>query len=151
ADASLTTYRRCYDDVLLQPRQHELYRNVSTVYVWDDHDFGPNDSDSTSPGRANAQRVYRERVPHHPLADDEGIFHSFEVGRVLFVASDSRSDRTPNSYPDGADKTMLGSAQRAWLEQLLTRSEASALCWLMPVQWLSGAVDSWGGFRYEQG
>ncbi|MFI2663743.1 alkaline phosphatase D family protein [Micromonospora carbonacea] len=149
--ATLANYRRAYDDVLLQPRQHELYRNVSTFLLWDDHDFGPNDSDSTAPGRANAQRVYRERVPHYPLADDEAIFHSFEVGRVLFVGSDSRSDRTPNSYPDGADKTMLGSAQRAWLEQLLTRSEASALCWLMPVQWLSGAVDSWGGFRYEQG
>lgn len=151
-DASLATYRRCYDDVLAQPRQHQLYREVPLVYVWDDHDYGPNDADSTSPGRANAQRVYRERVPHYPLADEEAIFHSFQVGRVLFVVSDCRSDRTPNAYPDGPDKTMLGSAQRAWLEQLLTRarSEASALCWLMPLQWLSGAVDSWGGFRTEQ-
>ncbi|MEU8264487.1 alkaline phosphatase D family protein [Micromonospora sp. NPDC048999] len=149
--ASMTNYRRAIDDVLLQQRQHDLYRNVPLVYIYDDHDYGPNDSDRTAPGRANVMRTYRERVPHYPLPSEDGIFHSFQVGRVLFVAADSRANRDPNSTKDGPAKTMLGSAQIAWLEQLLSRSSASALCWLMQVQWISGFEDSWGGFRYEQG
>ncbi|KXK63347.1 hypothetical protein AWW66_03270 [Micromonospora rosaria] len=149
--ASLANYRRAIDDVLLQERQHALYRNVPLVYTYDDHDYGPNDSDRTAAGRENVQRVYRERVPHYPLPAEDGIFHAFQVGRVLFVVADSRSDRDPNADPDGPSKSMLGSAQMAWLEQLLRGSDASALCWLMQVQWISGFVDSWGGFRHEQG
>lgn len=149
----LATFRRGYDDVLAQPRQHELYRTVPLAYVWDDHDFGPNDSDRTAPGRDNACRAYRERVPHYPLPAGEGAnptYQSFQVGRVLFLMSDVRAERDPNGDPQTWSKTMLGTQQKRWMEHLLSTTEAEALVWVMPSQWNSGHVDAWGQFMHER-
>lgn len=147
----LTNYRRSYDDVLLQPNQHSLYRSVPWTYVWDDHDYGPNNSDGTLPTKANAQQVFRERVPHYPLPDPDAIYQPFQIGRVLFVMSDTRSERSPNSDPDGPAKTMLGAAQKTWLTDLLTNTAAEALVWLMPTQWLPvSGTDTWANFGTER-
>jgi len=146
AAATATQYRTMWDDIYAQPLQHQLYREVPWVYVWDDHDYGPNDSDSTAVGRANARTVYRERVPSYTLPAGTGnnpIYHSFQIGRVLFIASDSRSDRVPGS-------TMLGAAQLAWADTLLGSSTAAALVWLMPNPWLGTSGDAWGGFEAER-
>lgn len=145
ASATLAQYRGALDDVLAQPRQHQLYREVPWQWMWDDHDYGPNNSDSTAPGRANALAMYRERIPHYPLAAGSGnpTYHSWQLGRVLFISSDTRSDRVPGS-------TMLGSAQLAWLENLLSTSTAEALVWLMPTPWLGSSSDTWAGFSSER-
>ena len=42
----VSDYRRNYDSVLTQPNQAALYRNVPVAYVWDDHDYCGNDSDT---------------------------------------------------------------------------------------------------------
>ena len=150
---SLTNYRRAYDDVLLQPNQHRLYRNVSLAYVWDDHDYGPNDSDGTIPGRDNACQVYREKVPHYALdSGTGGIYQTWQVGRVKFIASDVRSYRSPNSDPQSQSKTMLGAEQKAWMEQVLLADDGTeALVWLMPSQWISSShADSWLSFQHER-
>src|SRR5690606_9542139 len=127
--ATLDNYRRAYSDVLAQPNQHLLYRSASWLYVWDDHDYGPNDSDGTHPGKENAAQAYRERVPHYPLSDGEGIWQAVQIGRVLVVASDTRYYRSPNTDPDDGTKTMLGEAQIAWLRGLLATTTARALGW----------------------
>lgn len=144
--ASLDQYRGMWDDILAQPRQHKLYHSLPWVYQWDDHDYGPNDSDSTAPGRDNACLAYRERVPSYPLPAGPGAqptYHAFEIGRVLHIVSDTRSARV-----DGV--TMLGAAQVAWLEHVLTASTARALIWLMPTPWLGGHADTWDSYAAEQ-
>jgi hypothetical protein len=78
------------------------------------------------------------------------IYHAWKLGRVLFVASDTRSRRTPNAATDDSSKTMLGAAQKAWLENLLSTSAAELLVWLMPTPWLSPGGDSWGVFTSER-
>ena len=40
---------------------------ICTDYMWDDHDYGPNDSDRFSPARDAALSSYRDVVPHFPL------------------------------------------------------------------------------------
>lgn len=148
---SLANYRRAYDDVLLQPRPHQLYREVGTVYTWDDHDFGPNNSDGTYVDRANSAQVYRERVPHYDLAEPSGPIHqTWQIGRVLFIASDTRYHRSPNGDPDTASKTMLGQAQKDWMDTLLATSAAEMLVWHMPSQWMGDTGDSWGSFATER-
>ncbi|MGV2386702.1 MAG UNVERIFIED_CONTAM: DUF5047 domain-containing protein, partial [Thermobifida fusca] len=119
-------------------------------YVWDDHDYGPNNSDGTHPDKANAAQAYRERVPHPPLATTDAIYHAFQVGRIQFVAFDTRYHRSPNSDPDTPSKVMLGSAQRAWLQSVLEASTASALVMLMSSQWLGDSTDSWAAFTHER-
>lgn len=151
---SITPYRTAYDAVLHTgntPRLSRSLRQISTVYQWDDHDYGPNDSDMTSPGRTYAAAAYRERVPHHPLVDATGgIYHSFTVGRVLHIVSDTRYDRSPDGAVDGPAKTLLGAAQLAWMEDLLATSDAQFLVWHMPSQWMGTSDDSWAVYTSER-
>lgn len=149
-------YRAAYDDNFnynlgFNPaaRQGMFLREQAITYVWDDHDFGPNNSDRTSAGKPAAQSVYRECVPHYPLADAAGIYQSWQVGRVLYIASDVRSFRDPNSDPLAPAKTMLGTAQKAWIETLLTTTSAEALVWQSPSRWVGGS-DTWDSFAYER-
>lgn len=132
-----------------QARQAEFFRSVASTYVWDDHDFGPNNSDRTSASRPAAQQAYREWVPHYPLADPAGIYQSWQVGRVLYIASDVRSFRDPNSDPLTPAKTMLGTAQKAWIENLLATTSAEVVVWQSPSRWVGGS-DTWDSFSYER-
>ncbi|WP_026128263.1 alkaline phosphatase D family protein, partial [Nocardiopsis lucentensis] len=162
-------YRDAYDDVLtfnglgVNAEQNRFFRNVSMAYVWDDHDFGPNNSDGTFVGRPAAAQVYRETVPHYDLtvagasSTDAPIFQSWQLGRVQFIALDSRWARDPNTDLDtDRTKTMLGAAQKLQLEQVLRNTTAQALVLISPSIWLSDqaggdeSVDSWGRFRVER-
>lgn len=150
ATASTAQYRGAYDDVLAQSNQHTLYRTVPWVYVWDDHDYGPNNSDGTFTAKANAAAAYRERVPSYTLAEASSIYHSFEMGRVLFVVSDTRYNRSPSGDTDDSSKTMLGSAQKSWLDTLLGSTTAEGLVWVTPTPWCSAGTDTWESYQTER-
>lgn len=131
-------------------RQPQFMRSVASTYVWDDHDFGPNNSDRTAAGNPAANQAYREWVPHYPLPGGAtGIYQSWQVGRVLYIASDVRSFRDPNADPLTPAKTMLGTAQKAWMEALLTSTSAEVLVWQTPSRWVGG-TDTWTDFAYER-
>lgn len=158
--ATASLYRDAYDDTLtfngagITARQGRLYRSTAVTYVWDDHDFGPNNSDRTAAGNATANSVYRERVPHYTLPGGaSGIHQAWQVGRVLYVISDCRSFRDPNADPQSPAKTMLGTGQKAWLETLLATardsSGAEALVWQSSSRWIGG-TDTWSSFRHER-
>lgn len=145
-DNDQPAFRDIYDRVMAAPRQEQLYREVPTVYGWDDHDFGNNNSDSTDLSRPAVATVYRERVPSYTLpagTGDNPIYHSFEIGRVLFIVSDTRWARVPSV-------TMLGSAQKTWMEGVLTASTAEAFVWLCPTPWMGLSDDTWAAFGTER-
>ena len=156
AGSTVADYQRFYDDVRLQPVQHELYRSVATDWIWDNHDsWRPGgESDGTFADKGNAQQVYRQLIPHYPLPDDEAIYHAWQVGRVQFVALDLRSYRSPNAAPDGPSKTMLGSAQKSWLLTVLASSTAKYLVLISTSVWyqpmLGIGSDTWEAFPTER-
>jgi membrane-associated phospholipid phosphatase len=141
-------FREAYDRLLTEPGQAALYRQVPIAYVWDDHDYGPNDGDSTSPSRPAARQVYREVVPHAGVEPgDAPINQAFTIGRVRFVMTDNRSERTADS--------MLGESQLAWLlEELTMSSRTHALVvWVNPVPWIAEpreGGDNWSGYPDER-
>jgi phosphodiesterase/alkaline phosphatase D-like protein len=151
-------YRDAFDQNLTSPGQSALYRQTSFAYVWDDHDYGPNDSDGTAPGREAAQENYREVVPHYPLpgGEDGGpIYQAFTVGRVRFILTDNYSHRSPNAEPDGPGKTMLGADQKAWLKQELLAANGTypVIVWANTQPWIVAAesnADGWGAFDTER-
>ncbi len=131
------------------PAQAALFSSVPSVWVWDDHDFGDNDSDSTSPSRDAVSAAYRQAVPHYGVAPDveAPIAQAFTVGRVRFVISDTRSMRSSES--------MLGDAQEQWLINELTSAAGShaAVIWVSPAPWIGEArpgSDQWGGFADDR-
>ena len=134
-------FRAAYDLVLGSPQQAELYRNVPFVYMWDDHDFGGNNVGRSSRSHVAARNTYQEYVPHYPLAGGEGnvaIYQSFNVGRVKFILTDLRSERDSVTNKDDANKSMMGSAQKAWFkkELLAANGKYPLICWVSTVPWL---------------
>ncbi len=147
-------YRRAFGRVLRAPRQAALYRSTPLVYVWDDHDYGPNDSDRTAPGEEAARQVYRELVPHYPLADGP-IYQAFSVGRVRFIVTDLRSARDPNASREPGERSMMGAEQKAWFKRELrvANGRYPVIVWVSTVPWIappSPKGDNWGGFARER-
>lgn len=147
-----------YREVLNSPRQGELYRNVPLVYTWDDHDFCGDASDGQSKGRKAARLAYQKCVPHYPLVEGEGdlpIYQAFNVGRVRFLLTDTRSERSKRTLPDNAAKSILGARQKQWLkdELLAGKDRHPLLVWLNSVPWLGdpkkNPVDTDGWFSYS--
>jgi hypothetical protein len=133
-----------------------LSRMAPFVYMWDDHDFGPNNSwgaGKTDSFKQAAHLVYRQFVPHHDLSlagDDaftggeEPIAQAFTVGRVRFILTDVRSESTGNGV------TLLGSEQKAWFkrELLAANGTHAAIVWLTTVPW-NGSSSTSGGDRWQ--
>jgi phosphodiesterase/alkaline phosphatase D-like protein len=149
-------FREIYDHTLSAPSQSALYRTTPIAYVWDDHDYGGNNADATSVTREAAHAVYRQNVPHYPLATDSSpIYQAFTIGRVRFLMTDTRSDRTPGLAVDDSHKTMLGAEQKAWLKnELLTADGQYALTvWVNPTPWIESPTvggDTWAGYSTER-
>ncbi|BCS31968.1 hypothetical protein TBR22_A11720 [Luteitalea sp. TBR-22] len=147
-------FRRAYDRVLDSPRQSALYRAVPIVYQYDDHDFGANNADGTSPSRPAATSVYRDHVPHYPLQPGaETIQQAFGIGRARVIVTDTRTARAPVDSPQ--PRTMLGDAQRRWLEAELTRAkDAPLVIWVNTVPWITKANEStsegWAPYAEER-
>jgi phosphodiesterase/alkaline phosphatase D-like protein len=144
---SVNTFLDAYDYMLTRAGQAAFFRSTPMAYVWDDHDYGPNDADSTSPGRAAVAAAYRAVVPTAGLVDDVAVYQAFTVGRVRFVMTDGRSQKT--------DSTMLGEKQLAWLlEELSTASKTHAVVvWANSVPWIGPANpggDGWAGYPDER-
>jgi hypothetical protein len=89
-------------------------------------------------------------VPHSALADANAVYQAWQIGRVQFVATDVRYNRSPNADPDGPSKTMLGATQKTWLAGVLAASTAQVLVWFMASQWLGGSTDGWASFATER-
>jgi len=153
-------FRRAYERVLTSPRQGGFYRSTPIAYVWDDHDYGPNDADGSSPSKPAALQTYQQNVPHYPLSPVGGrvktIQQAFTVGRVRFLVIDPRAERMPESEPDGPQKTMLGKDQLDWLRrELRLASERFPLLVLVNgVPWITknkpGSGHGWEPYSHER-
>ncbi|MCP3974715.1 MAG: alkaline phosphatase family protein [bacterium] len=148
-------FTEAFDETLTSPAQAALLADVPIAYIWDDHDYGGNDADSTSSTRGIAREAYRAYVPHYPLADSGTINQSFSVGRVRFLMLDNRSARDPKAAVDNAAKTMLGAEQLAWLEAELLEAEGEYPLTVIvtSVPWIADpaeGADHWGGYSMER-
>lgn len=151
-------FREAWETVLDSPRQAALYRSTALAYMWDDHDYGRNNSDRTAPGREAARLTYQLYVPHYPLPAGDGnipIYQAFTVGRVRILLTDTRSERSRNSDFDDENKTMLGDIQKAWLKNELLNANGTypLIIWVNSVPWIDAPFvgnDTWAGFTSER-
>lgn len=144
-------FHAAYDTVMRCSRQAALYGNVPLAYVWDDHDFGANNSDSTSPSKPAIAAVYRQRIPHYTLPHPTAVYQTWDIGRVRFIMTDQRSEASVETDPDNASKSILGTTQKTWFKNLISNSPGMLLVWLCP-RWFANAndVDSWNNFSTER-
>lgn len=155
--ANTAQYLSAYDEALAAG-PGTVFRQIASHYVYDDHDYGPNDSAGDFVGRDNAVEAYRARVPYPTLEETgatDAVYHSFEVGRCVFIVTDLRSESSNKADTDNSSKTMMGATQKAWFKGLLS-DPANAnkfFFWCCSRVWhanTSAGHDSWGGYNTER-
>lgn len=150
-----------YRETRDQPQFAQVIRHVPTLAVWDDHDFGTNNSDGAdhpnerdgaleSFGRfwANAKSGATATGGTVP-----GIWFKTSWGGVDFFMLDDRYYREGSAKGD-PNAAMLGKTQIDWLLAELGASKAKFKVVANGSMWSSGeapgpANDSWGGHPGE--
>ena len=130
-----------------------LIRQTPTYAIWDDHDFGPNNSDGTSPGKATSLAVFQQwwANPAYGESDNPGCYYRFSHSGIDFFMLDVRFYRTPNKTPDDGTKTMLGERQLAWLKKGLAESRAKFKIVGSGSEWQTlTQPDCWSSFARER-
>jgi alkaline phosphatase D len=145
-----------YDDVLALSKPGQLFREVPTAYIYDDHDFCGNNSDSTTTGGTAAKAAFRARVPV-PVASSAGNpnYYSFSYGRVRVIVTDLRAARSPVGNTDNSSKTMMGTTQKTWFKAELVAAVAAneVIVWVSSVPWLETTGnndDGWADYNTER-
>jgi alkaline phosphatase D len=132
SDAATTaeTIRRKYHEQFVQPRFKTLFQYVSTYWEKDDHDHRFNDCDNTGDKEPSPElgiRMFREQLPVVDLSDPlDKTYRTYRINKDLQVwFTENRDYRSPNSMPDGPEKTIWGAEQKAWLMRTLEESDAT--------------------------
>src|SRR5690606_38407938 len=101
------------------PGLSTLVATTPTYGIWDDHDFGPNNSDRTFRWKELSLATFRKYYPNASagLPEVPGVFTSFRIADAEFFLLDDRYHRDPNTSPD--PQTMLGEGQLQWLKDSL--------------------------------
>jgi len=133
------------------------FRKVATTRptygIWDDHDYGPNNSDATVKGRDATLRTFKQfwANPAYGQSEKDGIYFKFSRGDVDFFMLDVRYYRSPNNAANDERKTMLGADQLAWFKRELSASKAKVKFVASGSEWQTDSQpDSWRSFDRER-
>jgi alkaline phosphatase D len=149
-------------DPTVQLKHHVTYRRVKefanvlrqvpTYAIWDDHDYGPNNSDGTAKGKEFSLAGWKQAWANPKLgtADTPGAFFKFSRGDVDFFVVDSRYHRSPNEDQDDEKKRMLGDAQFEWLINGLKNSKARFKMIISGSTLHHSKVDGWRIYTFSR-
>jgi alkaline phosphatase D len=108
------------------PEMQPLLGSIHHYATWDDHDFGPDNSDRSFWNKQLTRDAFKLfwANPNYPANEHEGIYGTFHWNDVQFFLLDNRYHKTPNhNFLD--QRTMLGSSQLQWLIDALIYSKAT--------------------------
>jgi alkaline phosphatase D len=153
----LPTYRQKYQLYLSDPYLREVRRRFPWIVLWDDHELfnnyaGAQVSQEAPARQRDAYTAFMEYMPILPSVSPSTdtplrvpLYRQFAFGDLLDVfALDERQyrdgvvcqrDVVVTGYPELAEptRTMLGDAQRGWLQAALRASTAQWKCLLSEV------------------
>jgi alkaline phosphatase D len=122
-----------------------LLAKTQNFAIWDDHDYGPNDSDRSFYNKHITQKAFKDFWANKSYgigtAQTEGVFSTFNWGDAQFFLLDDRFFRSPQDRTTG-DKTMLGTTQFEWLIDALSSSIAGFKIIVIGGQVLNSVPDS---------
>jgi alkaline phosphatase D len=129
-----------------------VLRQVPTYAIWDDHDYGPNNSDGTAKGKEFSLAGWKQAWPNPAsgTSDTPGAFFKFSRGDVDFFVVDGRYYRDPNELPDDDKKRKLGDAQFEWLLNGLKNSKAKFKIIASGSVLHHSKVDGWRIFTFSR-
>jgi len=117
-------YRYRHDRAL--PILQGLLRTGQHAAIWDDHDFGPNNSGAGFHLKAESLRLFQRYWPNPSfgLPGQPGIFTVVHHGDADFFLLDNRWQRDDDRLRE-AKKQMFGAEQLRWLKNALLNSVAT--------------------------
>lgn len=150
-----------------RPRFRRLTRSVPLLHVWDDHDFGPNDSDGRHGHKEDVRQVTLDFFG--AAADDPrrrqvgGLYGAWTMGppgqRVQVILLDTRWDLSPRAertdggvgrYAPG-DGQVLGPEQWTWLAEALAEpADVRIVGSSIPFAAEYTGWETWSNFPAEQ-
>ncbi|MFT3684652.1 MAG: GDSL-type esterase/lipase family protein [Phycisphaerales bacterium] len=128
-------------------------RGVIVYGVWDDHDFGKNDTDGRLPGKENSRRAFLEYHANaggsaHAGDGKEGVYSSFRRGPVEVFLLDARW------FSNNQTLQLLGEPQWQWLLDGLAKSTAKYKLVTTGMVWNDSIrpdkTDYWGHYPKER-
>ncbi|MBK8627473.1 MAG: alkaline phosphatase family protein [Saprospiraceae bacterium] len=118
--------------------------------IWDDHDYGTNDSDWTYPLKHHALDAFKQFWPSesYGAGHTEGVTSSFGWNDCQFFMLDNRWYRTVQTE----DGTILGDMQKYWFKEALLASKATFKFVAVGGQFLSdyAAFENFANYKAER-
>ena len=158
-----TVQQYCYYRRQSRPEYQGLVSSTSIAAIWDDHDFGTNDSwggtlINEPSWKIPVWRTFRNNWNNPGYGGGEnspGCWFRFSVADVDFFMLDDRFYRTNHKNPPIDEPiTMLGAAQKTWLFENILESTATFKIIVTSVPWAygvkPGSSDPWQGFQAER-
>lgn len=171
----MAVLRAKYDALGAKPEFRRIAEETPFLAVWDDHDYGANDSGREYPMKEESKRIMLDffGVPEGAARRTrEGNYDAVVLGpagrRVQLLLLDLRTFRTPLASRErtgterereigpyvprnGEDVTMLGDAQWSWLEaQLREPAEVRLLCLSTQLLAAFNGWEAWSNFPAER-
>ncbi|MEM6686710.1 MAG: alkaline phosphatase D family protein [Bacteroidota bacterium] len=108
------------------PELQALLGSVHHYATWDDHDYGPNDSDRSYINKKLTEKTFNDYWGNlnTNAVGNGGITQHFAWNDIEFFMLDDRYHRAPNRDPN-TNKAYFGKAQLDWLIDALTASRAT--------------------------
>lgn len=136
------------------PEVQTLLRTGSHVAIWDDHDFGPNDSNSSYVFKGTTFELFKRYWANasYGLPETPGTFGNFTFNDAEFFLIDNRTYRDSDKLLADS-KRKLGAAQMRWLKNALLASTAPVKIIALGSQMTNNAntkAEGWDKFPTER-
>ncbi len=123
-DSKTGIYHR-YTDFKSQNYLQGFWSKLHHYAIWDDHDFGPNNSDKSYIYKDLTRQAFMDFWANPTYGQNEkGIQTAFRWSDCYFILLDNRFFRDPNGMP-GDKVSILGSNQLEWLKHQLIGARGS--------------------------
>ncbi|MEP7264909.1 MAG: alkaline phosphatase D family protein [Bacteroidota bacterium] len=115
------------------PEMQPLLITRPNFAIWDDHDYGQNDSHAGFEYKKETLELFKNYWTNKTYGepDNPGIYSKFQWSDCEFFLMDDRYYRSPNEYPDSingkpnCNKIFWGAKQMQWLKDNLITSHAT--------------------------
>ncbi len=156
-DATNPHYQqRRYREFYTMKEFESFIQKIPFYSIWDDHDFGKNDTDGNLSGKEHSREAFMMYRPNPSYGENgKGIYTSFRMGDLEVFLLDTRwFAGTEPSFADPKLPTLIGEQQWEWLKKGLNESDASFKILACGMIW-NGATrpnkpDHWDNYEYEK-
>ncbi|MGL4234319.1 MAG: alkaline phosphatase D family protein [Casimicrobium sp.] len=146
---TVSHYRRKHSAIRSDAALQSFMSRHAMIATWDDHEI-ENDSHGGHPAMREAAQVFGEYWPSRS-APETGLYRKLVLGKelVLFVL-DTRRFRSVQAMDDGAEKTILGTAQKQRFMKDYETTKAKFRLIASSVPFHGSSQDAWGNYATER-